>query len=110
MQFLKNERECAVRVDVMIPSSKFHGRTIVAGSDLKFFAAEPMPGLAEAPDNQNGWIEWDVPLGGEMDEPMENTGFDEEEELNEFMDDDQDVRDEEIEEWLMALVTPRELL
>nr|GFC15063.1 hypothetical protein [Tanacetum cinerariifolium] len=49
------------------------------------------------------WIEWDVPLGGEMDEPMENPGFDEEEELNEFMEDDQD---KEVEEWLMALVTP----
>nr|GEZ80601.1 hypothetical protein [Tanacetum cinerariifolium]GEZ83332.1 hypothetical protein [Tanacetum cinerariifolium] len=48
-----------------------------------FFAVEPVPGLAEAPDNQNGWIEWDVPLGGEMDKPMENPGFDEEEELNE---------------------------
>nr|GEV64418.1 retrotransposon protein, putative, Ty3-gypsy subclass [Tanacetum cinerariifolium] len=68
-----------------------------------FFAVEPVPGLAEAPDNQNGWIEWDVPLGGEMDEPMENPGFNKEEELNEFMDDDQD---EEVEEWLMALVTP----
>nr|GEX72884.1 hypothetical protein [Tanacetum cinerariifolium] len=67
-----------------------------------FFAVEPVLGLAEAPDNQNGWIEWDVPLGGEMDEPMENLGFDEEEELNEFMDDDQD---EEVEEWLMASVT-----
>nr|GFA41581.1 hypothetical protein [Tanacetum cinerariifolium] len=55
-----------------------------------FFAVEPVPGLAEAPDNQNGWIEWDVPLGGEMGEPMENPWFDEEEELNEFMDDDQD--------------------
>nr|GFD50882.1 hypothetical protein [Tanacetum cinerariifolium] len=64
-----------------------------------FFAVEPVPGLAEAPDNQNGWIEWDVSLGGEMDEPMKNPGFDEEEELNEFMDD-------EVEEWLMALVTP----
>nr|GEU86184.1 RNA-directed DNA polymerase, eukaryota, reverse transcriptase zinc-binding domain protein [Tanacetum cinerariifolium] len=40
---------------------------------------------------------------GEMDEPMENPRFDEEEEWNEFMDDDQD---EEVEEWLMALVTP----
>nr|GFC69785.1 hypothetical protein [Tanacetum cinerariifolium] len=59
--------------------------------------------LAKAPDNQNGWIEWDVSLGGEMDEPMENPKFDEEEELNEFMDDDQD---EEVEEWLMAPVTP----
>nr|GEY50156.1 hypothetical protein [Tanacetum cinerariifolium] len=64
-----------------------------------FFAVELVPGLAEAPDNQNGWIEWDVPLGGEIDEPMENPGFDEEEELNEFMDD-------EVEEWLMAPVTP----
>nr|GEV46346.1 putative reverse transcriptase domain, ribonuclease H-like domain, aspartic peptidase domain protein [Tanacetum cinerariifolium] len=68
-----------------------------------FFVVEPFPGLAEAPDNQNGWIEWDVPLGGKMDKPIENPGFDEEEELNEFMDDDQD---EEVEEWLMALVTP----
>nr|GEX69064.1 hypothetical protein [Tanacetum cinerariifolium] len=63
----------------------------------------PVPRLAEAPDNQNGWIEWDVPLGGKMDEPMESPGFDEGEELNEFMDDDQD---EEVEEWLMAPVTP----
>ncbi|GJW93162.1 putative reverse transcriptase domain-containing protein [Tanacetum coccineum] len=41
-----------------------------------------------------------------MDEPMENPRFDEEAELNEFMDNDQDVGDEEIEEWLMAPVTP----
>nr|GEV36703.1 putative reverse transcriptase domain-containing protein [Tanacetum cinerariifolium] len=68
-----------------------------------FFAVGPMPGLVEAPDNQNRWIEWDVPLGGEMDEPIENPGFDEEEEFKEFMDDDQD---EEVEEWLMAPVTP----
>nr|GFB73261.1 hypothetical protein [Tanacetum cinerariifolium] len=70
-----------------------------------FFAAEPVSGLAEAPNNQNRWIEWDVPLGGEMDEPMENPRFDEEEELDEFMDDDMDVLDED-EEWLMAPVTP----
>nr|GEX46259.1 putative reverse transcriptase domain-containing protein [Tanacetum cinerariifolium] len=68
-----------------------------------FFVVEPVSGLAEALDNQNGWIEWDVSLEGEMDEPMENLGFDEEEELNEFMDDDQD---EEVKEWLMAPVTP----
>nr|GEV39201.1 hypothetical protein [Tanacetum cinerariifolium] len=71
-----------------------------------FFAAKPVSGLAEAPDNQNRWIEWNVPLGGEIDEPMENPVFDEEEELNEFMDDDQDVGNEEVEEWLMALATP----
>ncbi|GKG61196.1 hypothetical protein Tco_0618921, partial [Tanacetum coccineum] len=41
-----------------------------------------------------------------MDEPMEKPGFDEEEELNEFMDNDYDVGDEDIEEWLMALVMP----
>nr|GEV86364.1 hypothetical protein [Tanacetum cinerariifolium] len=70
-----------------------------------FFAAEPVSGLAEAPNNQNRWIEWDVPLGGKMDEPMENPGFDEDEELDEFMDDDKDVLDED-EEWLMAPVTP----
>nr|GEV99240.1 hypothetical protein [Tanacetum cinerariifolium] len=68
-----------------------------------FFAVEPVQGLVEAPDNQNGWIEWDVPLGGKMDEPMNNPGFEEEEELNEFMDDDQD---EEVEEWLMAPMMP----
>ncbi|GJS62304.1 hypothetical protein Tco_0657088 [Tanacetum coccineum] len=45
-----------------------------------------------------------------MDEPIENPRFDDEEELNEFMDDDQDVGDEEIEEWLMALVMPPETL
>nr|GEU38591.1 hypothetical protein [Tanacetum cinerariifolium] len=38
-----------------------------------------------------------------MDEPMENPWFNEDKELNEFMDDDQDG---EVEEWLMALVTP----
>nr|GFC58323.1 hypothetical protein [Tanacetum cinerariifolium] len=70
-----------------------------------FFVAEPVPGLAKAPNNQNGWIEWDVPLGGEMDEPMENPGFDKEEELDEFMDDDKDVLDKD-EEWLMASMTP----
>nr|GEW78023.1 putative reverse transcriptase domain-containing protein [Tanacetum cinerariifolium] len=67
------------------------------------FIVEPVSGLAEAPDNQNRWIEWDVPLGCKMDEPIENPGFDEEEELNEFMDDNQD---EEVKEWLMAPVTP----
>nr|GEV41889.1 hypothetical protein [Tanacetum cinerariifolium] len=44
-----------------------------------------------------------------MDGPMENPAFDEEEELDEFMDDDEDVLDEDG-EWLMAPVTPRELL
>ncbi|GJV43981.1 hypothetical protein Tco_1428517 [Tanacetum coccineum] len=53
-----------------------------------------------APNNNNGWIEWDVPLGGEMDEPMVDPEFDEEE-----MDDDDD-RWEEDDEWLMAPVTP----
>ncbi|GJU90561.1 hypothetical protein Tco_1302984 [Tanacetum coccineum] len=32
-----------------------------------------------APNNNNGWIEWDVPLGGDMDEPMGDPEFDEEE-------------------------------
>ncbi|GJT23617.1 putative reverse transcriptase domain-containing protein [Tanacetum coccineum] len=53
-----------------------------------------------APNNNNGWIEWDVPLGGEMDELMIDPGFDEE-----VIDDDDDGWDED-DEWLMALVTP----
>ncbi|GJU10733.1 hypothetical protein Tco_1133129, partial [Tanacetum coccineum] len=52
------------------------------------------------PNNNNGWIEWDVPLGGEMDEPMVDTGFDEE-----VLDDDDNVWDED-EEWLMVPMTP----
>ncbi|GKE98050.1 hypothetical protein Tco_0021401, partial [Tanacetum coccineum] len=53
-----------------------------------------------APNNNNGWIEWDVPLGGEMDEPMVDPEFYEEE-----MDDDDGW--EEDDEWLMApVVTP----
>ncbi|GKG55626.1 hypothetical protein Tco_0574520, partial [Tanacetum coccineum] len=60
----------------------------------------------EAPGNQNGWIEWDVPLGGEMDEPMVDPRFDKEEDLDMFMDgDDDDVWDED-DEWLMAPMTP----
>ncbi|GKD86685.1 hypothetical protein Tco_1357839 [Tanacetum coccineum] len=66
-----------------------------------FFVAEPVHGLAEAPGNLNRWIEYDIPLGGEMDEPMVDPGFDEEE----MDDDDDDVLDED-DEWLMALVTP----
>nr|GEY03308.1 hypothetical protein [Tanacetum cinerariifolium] len=41
-----------------------------------------------------------------IDEPIKNLGFDKDEELNEFVDDDHDVGNEEVEEWLMALVTP----
>nr|GFA92282.1 hypothetical protein [Tanacetum cinerariifolium] len=63
-----------------------------------------MLGFASAmlniPNNNNGWIEWDVPLGGKMDKPMLDPWFDEEE-----MDDDDDVWDED-DEWLMAPVMP----
>ncbi|GKD21486.1 hypothetical protein Tco_1223189 [Tanacetum coccineum] len=52
-----------------------------------------------APNNNNGWIEWDLPLVGEMNEPMVDPEFDEEE-----MDDDDGW--EEDDEWLMAPVTP----
>nr|GEV96745.1 hypothetical protein [Tanacetum cinerariifolium] len=41
------------------------------------------------PNNNNGWIEWDVPLEGEVDEPMVDPEFDEEE-----MDDDDDWDDD----------------
>nr|GEZ34517.1 hypothetical protein [Tanacetum cinerariifolium] len=50
------------------------------------------------PNNNNGWIEWDVPLGGEVDEPMVDPEVNEE-----VMDDDDFEYDVE---WLMALVTP----
>ncbi|GJS55018.1 hypothetical protein Tco_0628380 [Tanacetum coccineum] len=49
-----------------------------------------------APNNNNRWIEWDIPLGGEIDEPMVDSEFDK-------MDDD--VWDQD-DEWLMALVMP----
>nr|GEV74987.1 hypothetical protein [Tanacetum cinerariifolium] len=45
----------------------------------------------------NGWMEWDVPLEGEVDEPMVDP-----EDNEEVMDDDWDVEVE----WLMAPVTP----
>ncbi|GKG39749.1 hypothetical protein Tco_0463894, partial [Tanacetum coccineum] len=39
-----------------------------------FFAPRPLPGCAGNPNNNNGWIEADVPLLGELgavaDEPM----------------------------------------
>nr|GEV66876.1 putative reverse transcriptase domain-containing protein [Tanacetum cinerariifolium] len=43
--------------------------------------------------------EWDVPLGGEVDEPMVDLEFDEE-----VMDDDDECKDDV--KWLMAPVTP----
>nr|GEU93813.1 hypothetical protein [Tanacetum cinerariifolium] len=51
------------------------------------------------PNNNNGWIEWDVPLGGVVDEPMVDPEFDEE-----VMGDDDDWEDDV--EWLIAPVTP----
>nr|GEZ14427.1 hypothetical protein [Tanacetum cinerariifolium] len=50
------------------------------------------------PNNNNGWIKWDVPLGGELDEPMIDPDVNEE-----VMDDDD--WDDEV-KWLMAPVTP----
>nr|GFD17857.1 hypothetical protein [Tanacetum cinerariifolium] len=50
------------------------------------------------PNINNGWIEWDVPLGVEVDEPMINP------EVNEEVMDDENL-DVEV-EWLMAPVTP----
>nr|GEX33356.1 hypothetical protein [Tanacetum cinerariifolium] len=49
-------------------------------------------------NNNNGWIEWDVPLGGEVDEPMVDP------EVNEEVMDDDDWEDHV--EWLMAPMTP----
>nr|GEY36504.1 hypothetical protein [Tanacetum cinerariifolium] len=50
------------------------------------------------PNINNGWIEWDVSLGGEVDDPMVDP------EVNEEVMDDDDL-DVEV-EWLMAPVTP----
>nr|GEX30168.1 hypothetical protein [Tanacetum cinerariifolium] len=50
------------------------------------------------PNNNNGWIEWDVPLGGKLDEPMVDP------EVNDKVMDDDDWDDEV--EWLMAPMTP----
>ncbi|GJZ46373.1 hypothetical protein Tco_0593969, partial [Tanacetum coccineum] len=65
---LRQQKDCVMDVPLLLDH------------EFDFFAAKPVPGLSEAPDNQNGWIEWDVPLGGEMDEPMERPmetpGFD----------------------------------
>nr|GEX03198.1 hypothetical protein [Tanacetum cinerariifolium] len=49
------------------------------------------------PNINNGWIEWDVPLGAEVDEPLVDPEVNEE-----VMDYDWD---DEV-EWLMASVTP----
>nr|GEZ61066.1 hypothetical protein [Tanacetum cinerariifolium] len=54
--------------------------------------------IGEHDPNNNGWIEWDVPLGGELDEPMVDP------EVNEEVMDD-DYWDDEV-EWLMAPMTP----
>nr|GEW70923.1 hypothetical protein [Tanacetum cinerariifolium] len=49
-------------------------------------------------NNNNRWIEWDVPLGGEVDEPMVDP------EVNEEVMVDDDFEDDV--EWLMAPVMP----
>ncbi|GJW98265.1 hypothetical protein Tco_0180073 [Tanacetum coccineum] len=85
-----------------------------------FFAPGPLPDYAGNPNNANGWIEADVPLLGEMgeplgakvDEPMVDSDiamlFDD----DDFSDDDSVgfEDDEEVwevnKEWLMAPVTP----
>nr|GEX89627.1 hypothetical protein [Tanacetum cinerariifolium] len=55
------------------------------------------------PSNNNGWIEWDVPLGGEVDESVVDPEFDEEE-----MDDDDDDLDDDV-EWLIHGVLMRKI-
>nr|GEZ13904.1 reverse transcriptase domain-containing protein [Tanacetum cinerariifolium] len=60
-----------------------HGHTRVADHAFDFFAVEPMSGLAAAPDNQNGWIEWDDVGNEEVEDVWDEDG-----------------------EWLMASVMP----
>ncbi|GJU33474.1 hypothetical protein Tco_1177063 [Tanacetum coccineum] len=79
-----------------------------------FFSPRPLPEYAGNPNNNNGWIEADVPLLGELgavaDEPMVGLLVDEIVEPI-VKDDDSEGFDEEVvwevnEEWLMASVTP----
>nr|GEW12749.1 integrase, catalytic region, zinc finger, CCHC-type, peptidase aspartic, catalytic [Tanacetum cinerariifolium] len=58
--------------------------------------------IGEHDPNNNGWIEWDVPLGGELDEPMVDP------EVNEEVMDDDDWNDEvECGETIFPLPAPR---
>ncbi|GJS04977.1 ribonuclease H-like domain-containing protein [Tanacetum coccineum] len=60
--------------------------TLIEASRIMLIIMENLPldhnefalAAEAAPNNNNGWIEWDVPLGGEMDEPMVDPEFDEE--------------------------------
>ncbi|GJY73957.1 hypothetical protein Tco_0478388 [Tanacetum coccineum] len=75
-----------------------------------FFAPGQLPGYAGNPNN-NGWIEADVPLLGELgavaDEPMVGSLVDE---IAEPIVEAEEFDEEEVwevnKEWLMALVTP----
>nr|GEW14290.1 hypothetical protein [Tanacetum cinerariifolium] len=76
-----------------------------------FFAAELTPRLAKTPGTMNGWIEHDVPLLGEMGEPMKIARGAKEAGLDLLFGDDIDDDDDEDEkedddEWLVAPVTP----
>ncbi|GJT59840.1 retrovirus-related pol polyprotein from transposon TNT 1-94 [Tanacetum coccineum] len=82
-----------------------------------FFVPGPLPGYVGNPNNNNGWIEADVPLLGELvaeaDEPMDLAMLFSDED---FGDDDsegfEDAKEvwEVNEEWLMAPVTPPPML
>ncbi|GJS04085.1 hypothetical protein Tco_0320593 [Tanacetum coccineum] len=83
-----------------------------------FFAPRPLSGYGGNPNNNNGWIEADVPLPGELgaeaDGPMAGSVVDEIAEPIVEMEDDDDfegLKDEEEvwevnEEWLMAPTPP----
>nr|GFB01544.1 hypothetical protein [Tanacetum cinerariifolium] len=58
-----------------------------------FFTVVPIPRLAEAPGNMNEWIEEDVPLLGEIREPIEIAGGAEEAGLDLFFVSDARVAD-----------------
>ncbi|GKG55650.1 hypothetical protein Tco_0574544, partial [Tanacetum coccineum] len=69
-----------------------------------FPAAEPEPeptpeqAPVEMPVNMNGCIEWDVPLLGEMDVPMENPGGGQDADMDMLMDGDEADEDDEDED------------
>ncbi|GKF68607.1 hypothetical protein Tco_0198286 [Tanacetum coccineum] len=79
-----------------VPSSPDHVFDFLAAEvephpAYDFFTAEPILGLVESPDNMNGWIKEDGPLGADLIEPVVDLVIDEVMELMENPDEDVDM-------------------
>ncbi|GJX95410.1 putative reverse transcriptase domain-containing protein [Tanacetum coccineum] len=64
--------------EMFIDEETYHSTDEIIMENLPLDHNEFALAAEAAPNNNNGWIEWDVPLGGEMDEPMVDPEFDEE--------------------------------